>query len=71
MKFIDISTEPRRIVGIVADLDDETIGPPPNMTVYHPFEQEAAWIGRFVRPRSKRSVRASSFHHAHDPRVGR
>ena len=53
MKFIDISTEPRRIVGIVADLDDETIGPPPNMTVYHPFEQEAAWIGRFVRPRSK------------------
>jgi predicted permease len=50
MKFIDISTEPRRIVGIVADLDDESIIPAPNMTVYHPFEQEATWTGRlFVR----------------------
>jgi putative ABC transport system permease protein len=50
MKFVGISTEPRRIVGIVADLDDESIIPAPNMTVYHPFEQEAAWTGRlFVR----------------------
>jgi putative ABC transport system permease protein len=50
IKFVGISPEPRRIVGIVADLDDENIIPAPNMTVYHPFEQEAAWTGRlFVR----------------------
>ena len=42
MKFISISTEPRRIVGVVADIDDEHIEPQPTMTVYHPFEQELA-----------------------------
>jgi len=40
MQFIGIATEPRRIVGIVADIDDENITPTPTMTVYHPFEQE-------------------------------
>jgi len=40
MRFISISTEPRRIVGIVADIDDENINPSPSMLVYHPFEQE-------------------------------
>ena len=50
IKFIGLSPAPRRIVGIVADLDDENIIPVPNMTVYHPFGQEAAWTGRlFVR----------------------
>lgn len=50
MKFIGISTGPRRIVGIVAGLDDESIIPAPNMTVYHPFEQKAPWAGQlFVR----------------------
>ncbi len=50
MKFIGISTEPRRIVAVVADLDDESIIPAANMTVYHPFEQEEVWTGRlFVR----------------------
>jgi ABC-type antimicrobial peptide transport system permease subunit len=50
MKFIDVSTEPRRIVGVAADLDDESIIPASNMTVYHPFEQEAPWTARlFVR----------------------
>src|SRR5688572_10128346 len=30
---------PRRIVGIVADVDDESVVPRPAMTVYHPFRQ--------------------------------
>jgi putative ABC transport system permease protein len=30
---------PRRIVGIVADVDDESVVPQPAMTVYHPFRQ--------------------------------
>src|SRR5687768_4876168 len=37
MKFIGISTGPRRIVGVAADLDDEIIVPAPKLTVYHPM----------------------------------
>lgn len=40
-KFVNFSEEPRRIVGVVADLDDEQVDPRAPMTVYHPFEQEA------------------------------
>jgi putative ABC transport system permease protein len=40
MKFIDVSTGPRRIVGIAADIDDESVIPNPVMAVYHPMEQE-------------------------------
>jgi putative ABC transport system permease protein len=39
-KFIGVSTDPRRIVGVVADVDDEHLVPEPTMTVYHPIEQE-------------------------------
>jgi len=46
MKFIDVSTGPRRIVGVAADVDDENIVPGPAMTVYHPFEQQELWGGR-------------------------
>ena len=49
MKFIGISYEPRRIVGVVPDIDDENIIPAPAMTVYQPTDQEG-WQGRlFVR----------------------
>jgi putative ABC transport system permease protein len=49
MKFIGISYEPRRIVGVVPDLDDENIIPSPGMMVYQPADQEG-WAGRlFVR----------------------
>lgn len=49
MKFIGISGEPRRIVGVVPDLDDESIIPVPAMAVYQPIDQEG-WNGRlFVR----------------------
>jgi hypothetical protein len=39
-KFIGVSTDPRRIVGVAADIDDENLVPEPAMTVYHPMEQE-------------------------------
>jgi predicted permease len=46
MKFIDVSTKPRRIVGIAPDIDDEHVVPAPTLTVYHPFEQQEPWGGR-------------------------
>jgi predicted permease len=50
MKFIGISNEPRRIIAVVPDFDDENIIPSPAMTVYEPIEQEEGWNGRlFVR----------------------
>lgn len=39
-KFIGVSTDGRRIVGVAADVDDENVVPEPTMTVYHPAEQE-------------------------------
>ncbi|HLJ42248.1 MAG TPA: ADOP family duplicated permease [Candidatus Acidoferrales bacterium] len=49
IKFIGMSGEPRRVVGIVPDFDDENIIPQPMMTVYQPTDQEG-WGGRlFVR----------------------
>ncbi len=46
MKFIGISQDPRRIVGVAADIDDENVVPGPVLTVYHPFEQQELWGGR-------------------------
>jgi predicted permease len=46
MKFIDVSTAPRRIVGVAADVDDENVVPGPALTVYHAFEQQEIWGGR-------------------------
>jgi predicted permease len=48
MQFIDVSTGPRRIVGIAADVDDENIVPGAALTVYHPFEQEIGGGRLFV-----------------------
>jgi predicted permease len=46
MKFIDVSTAPRRIVGVAANVDDESIAPGLALTIYQPFEQSEAWGGR-------------------------
>jgi putative ABC transport system permease protein len=52
IKFIGISPEPRRIIGVVPDIDDENIIPAPAMTIYQPAAQEG-WTGRlFVRTRN-------------------
>jgi predicted permease len=45
MKFVDISPAPRRIVGVVADMDDENLAPGPALTVYHPFAQMQGFGG--------------------------
>src|SRR5204862_3225642 len=48
MKFINVSTDPRRIVGVVPDIDDERIEPRPAKTIYAPFEQELGGGRLFV-----------------------
>jgi predicted permease len=48
MKFIDVNTGPRRIIGVAADVDDENVVPGPAMSVYHPFEQEIGGGRLFV-----------------------
>lgn len=45
MKFIDISQGPRRIVGVVPDIDDEHVAPGQIFTIYMPFAQQL-WGGR-------------------------
>ena len=52
MRFIGVNTAPRRIVGIVADIDDENVNPSPTMLVYHPFEQEIGGGRLFVHTKS-------------------
>ncbi len=52
IKFIDVSGEPRRIVGVVADVDDENVVPGPVVTVYHPLEQEIGGGRLFVHTRT-------------------
>jgi hypothetical protein len=46
LKFIDVSPQPRRIIGVVADVDDENVVPGPALSVYHPFAQMPPWFGR-------------------------
>ena len=49
IKFIGLSGEPRRIVGVVPDFDDKNIIPSPSLAVYQPMAQEG-WNGRlFIR----------------------
>ena len=47
-KFVGISNEPRRIVGVVADIEDESLAPSRQLSVYHPFEQELSGGRLFV-----------------------
>ncbi len=52
MQFIDISTGPRRIVGIAADIDDEDVVPGPAMSIYQPFDQEIGGGRLFVHTKT-------------------
>jgi predicted permease len=52
MKFIDVSTAPRRIIGIAADIDDENVIPGPAVVVYHPMDQEIGGGRLFVHART-------------------
>ena len=46
MKFVDISMDPRRIVGVAKDIDDEHVVPGPMLTVYSPFDEGELFGGR-------------------------
>ncbi len=46
MKFVDVSMAPRRIIGVVADMDDENVVPGPALTMYDPLGQQPLWGGR-------------------------
>src|SRR4051812_2483405 len=48
LQFVGVTSEPRRIVGVVPDIDDEHIVPSPTMTVYQPFEQQIGGGRLFV-----------------------
>jgi predicted permease len=48
MKFINVNPEPRRIVGVAADVDDQNIVPGAAMNVYHPMGQELGGGRLFV-----------------------
>ncbi|HKW48316.1 MAG TPA: ABC transporter permease [Gemmatimonadaceae bacterium] len=52
MKFIGVSPEPRRIVGVVPDIDDEHVTPGPLPTVYQPFEQQPFGGRLFIHVRN-------------------
>lgn len=53
IKFGGISPASRRIIGVVADVDDENVTPGPSTTVYQSFSQEALWAGNlFVHTHS-------------------
>jgi putative ABC transport system permease protein len=52
MQFIDVSPAPRRIVGVVADLDDNNVVPGPALNVYHPMGQEFGGGRLFVHTRT-------------------
>jgi predicted permease len=52
MKFINVSPEPRRIVGVVADVDDENVVPGPAVTIYHPLGQALGGGRLFVHART-------------------
>ncbi len=48
MKFIGVVPDARRIVGVVADMDDENIQPGAMLSVFHPFDQEIGGGRLFV-----------------------
>ena len=47
--YIGRTLVPRRIVGVVVDVDDENVVPRPALTVYHPFQQLPYANRLFVR----------------------
>ncbi len=52
MRFIGISYEPRRIIAVVPDMDDEDLIPSAAMTVYQPSDQEWVNCRLFVRTKN-------------------
>jgi putative ABC transport system permease protein len=57
IKYADISPEPRRIVGVAADVDDANILPQHNLTIYSPFAQGPV-LGACLLVRAKKDAYA-------------
>ncbi|HTM41061.1 MAG TPA: ADOP family duplicated permease [Terriglobales bacterium] len=57
IKYADISPEPRRIVGVAADVDDANILPQHNFTIYSPFAQGPV-LGACLLVRAKKDAYA-------------
>jgi len=57
IKYADISPEPRRIVGVAADVDDANILPQHNFTIYSPFAQGPI-LGACLLVRAKKDAYA-------------
>lgn len=53
LKFIDMDSTPMRVVGVVADIDDQHVVQMPTMTIYSPMEQQNIFFPRlFVHTHS-------------------
>jgi ABC-type antimicrobial peptide transport system permease subunit len=52
LKFIGMSYEPRRIIAVVPDVDDQNLIPSPTMIIYQPTEQEGFNGRLFVRAKN-------------------
>jgi predicted permease len=48
IKYAGITSQPRRIVGVIADVDEANIIPQPNMTIYQPFAQAPVFMVRLM-----------------------
>jgi putative ABC transport system permease protein len=50
LRFAPVHPQPRRIVGVVPDIDNVHLMPMPTMTIYHPFDQDRMMMiaGRLV-----------------------
>jgi putative ABC transport system permease protein len=44
MRFAGMTAQPRRIVGVVPDIDNTHLVPRPSMTIYHPVGQEQMFL---------------------------
>ena len=53
LQFAGVGGEPRRIVGVAADIDDENIVPGPAMTIYGPLTQSSGTGRLFVHTRAE------------------
>jgi len=48
LKFVGMSSDPRRIVGVIDDVDDANIIPQPDLTIYLPFAQGPIFMAHLL-----------------------
>jgi hypothetical protein len=67
MKFIDVSTKPRRIVGIAPDVGRRARGARPHLDRVHTLRAAGALGRPALRPRERRSLHPRARRHPHRP----